>query len=40
MARDGRIRAETREFPLEQVSGELKAGRIQGRVVLIHEGAR
>jgi propanol-preferring alcohol dehydrogenase len=43
MARDGRIRAETTEFPLEraiEVYSELKAGRIQGRAVLIPEGAR
>jgi propanol-preferring alcohol dehydrogenase len=38
MARDGRIHAETTEFPLEQaveVYGKLKAGKITGRAVLI-----
>lgn len=41
MARDGRIHAETIEFPLEQavdVYGKLKAGQIKGRAVLIPEG--
>jgi propanol-preferring alcohol dehydrogenase len=41
MARDGRIRAETSEFPLEQaveVYDKLKAGQIVGRAVLIPEG--
>lgn len=42
MARDGRIHAETTEFPLEQaVEGydKLKAGQITGRAVLIPDGA-
>jgi alcohol dehydrogenase, propanol-preferring len=42
MARDGRIHAETTEFPLEQaveVYATLKAGQIKGRAVLIPEGA-
>ena len=42
MARDGRIHAETTEFPLEQaveVYGQLKAGQITGRAVLIPGGA-
>jgi propanol-preferring alcohol dehydrogenase len=42
MARDGRIHAETTEFPLEQaveVYATLKAGQIRGRAVLIPEGA-
>ncbi len=42
MARDGRIHAETIEFPLEQavaVYDKLKAGQIRGRAVLIPDGA-
>jgi propanol-preferring alcohol dehydrogenase len=42
MARDGRIHAETTEFPLQQaveVYGKLKAGQFQGRAVLIPDGA-
>jgi propanol-preferring alcohol dehydrogenase len=42
MARDGRIHAETTEFPLEkavEVYDKLKAGEIQGRAVLIPDGA-
>jgi propanol-preferring alcohol dehydrogenase len=42
MARDGRIHAETIEFPLEQaveVYDRLKAGQIAGRAVLIPDGA-
>jgi propanol-preferring alcohol dehydrogenase len=42
MARDGRIHAETTEFPLEQaaaVYGKLKAGQITGRAVLIPRAA-
>ena len=42
MARDGRIHADTTEFPLRQaidVYGRLKAGQITGRAVLIPEGA-
>jgi propanol-preferring alcohol dehydrogenase len=42
MARDGRIHAETSEFPLEQaveVYDKLKAGQIRGRAVLIPDGA-
>ena len=42
MARDGRIHAETTEFPLGQaveVYDRLKAGQITGRAVLIPEGA-
>jgi alcohol dehydrogenase, propanol-preferring len=42
MARDGRIHAETTEFPREQaveVYDKLKAGQIQGRAVLIPDGA-
>lgn len=42
MARDGRIHAETTEFPLEQaveVYDKLKAGQITGRAVLIPDGA-
>jgi alcohol dehydrogenase, propanol-preferring len=42
MARDGRIHAETTEFPLEQaveVYDRLKAGQIRGRAVLIPDGA-
>ena len=38
MARDGRIHAETAEFPLRQavdVYSKLKAGRIAGRAVLV-----
>ena len=38
MAREGRIHAETTEFPLEQaadVYGKLKAGQIKGRAVLV-----
>ena len=41
MARDGRIHAETTEFPLGQaveVYDKLKAGQIQGRAVLIPDG--
>lgn len=43
MARDGRIHAETTEFPLVQaveVYKKLKAGQIKGRAVLIPDGAR
>ena len=43
MAGDGRIHAETTEFPLEQaveVYGKLKAGEITGRAVLLPAGAR
>jgi propanol-preferring alcohol dehydrogenase len=42
MARDGRIHAETTDFPLGQaveVYDKLKAGQIQGRAVLIPDGA-
>ena len=42
MARDGRIHAETTEFPLEQaveVYDKLKAGQITGRAVLVPDGA-
>lgn len=42
MARDGRIHAETTEFPLDQaveVYEKLKAGQITGRAVLIPDGA-
>jgi propanol-preferring alcohol dehydrogenase len=42
MARDGRIHAETIEFPLEQaveVYDKLKAGQIAGRAVLVPHGA-
>jgi propanol-preferring alcohol dehydrogenase len=42
MARDGRIHAETTEFPLGQaveVYDKLKAGQIQGRAVLVPERA-
>jgi propanol-preferring alcohol dehydrogenase len=42
MARNGRIHAETTEFPLEQsveVYDKLKAGQIKGRAVLIPDGA-
>ena len=42
LARDGRIHAETTEFPLEQaveVYAKLKAGQIRGRAVLIPAGA-
>jgi propanol-preferring alcohol dehydrogenase len=42
MARDGRIHAETTEFPLEQAVGvydKLKAGEIVGRAVLIPDRA-
>ena len=42
MARDGRIHAETTEFPLEravEVYDKLKAGEITGRAVLIPDGA-
>lgn len=42
MARDGRIHAETTEFPLDQaveVYDKLKAGQIVGRAVLIPDGA-
>ena len=41
MARDGRIHAETTDFPLEQaveVYDKLKAGQIRGRAVLIPDG--
>jgi len=41
MARDGRIHAETTEFPLGQavdVYRKLKAGQISGRAVLVPEG--
>ena len=41
MAREGRIHAETTEFPLGQavdVYRKLKAGHISGRAVLIPEG--
>ena len=41
MAREGRIHAETTEFPLEQavdVYRKLKAGQISGRAVLIPTG--
>ena len=41
MARDGRIRAETTEYPLDQaveVYDKLKAGQITGRAVLIPDG--
>ena len=41
MARDGRIHAETTEYPLDQaveVYDKLKAGQITGRAVLIPEG--
>jgi alcohol dehydrogenase, propanol-preferring len=41
IAHDGRIHAETTEFPLEQavaVSDTLKAGHITGRAVLIPDG--
>jgi propanol-preferring alcohol dehydrogenase len=42
MARNGRIHAETTEFPLEQaveVYEKLKAGQITGRAVLVPQGA-
>ena len=42
MARDGRIHAETTEFPMDQaveVYDKLKAGQITGRAVLIPDGA-
>jgi propanol-preferring alcohol dehydrogenase len=42
MARDGRIHAETAEFPLEQaveVYAKLKAGKITGRAVLVPDVA-
>ena len=42
MARDGRIHAETTEFPLDQaveVYDNLRAGKIVGRAVLIPDGA-
>lgn len=42
MARDGRIHAETTEFPLDQaveVYAKLKAGRITGRAVLVPHAA-
>lgn len=42
MARDGRIHAETTEFPLEQaveVYDKLKAGQVTGRAVLVPDGA-
>jgi propanol-preferring alcohol dehydrogenase len=42
MARDGRIHAETTEFPLDQavdVYSKLKAGHITGRAVLVPEAA-
>jgi alcohol dehydrogenase, propanol-preferring len=41
MARNGRLHAETAEFPLEQaveVYDKLKAGQIRGRAVLIPDG--
>ena len=41
MARDGRIHAETTEYPLDQaveVYDKLKAGQITGRAVLIPDG--
>ena len=41
MARDGRIHAETTEFPLREavdVYNKLKAGEITGRAVLIPDG--
>lgn len=41
MARDGRIHAETTEFPLEQaveIYEKLKAGKIRGRAVLMPDG--
>jgi len=43
MARDGRIHAETTEFPLDQavqVYDKLKAGQITGRAVLIPGASR
>ena len=42
MARDGRIHAETTEFPLDQaieVYDKLKGGQIKGRAVLVPDGA-
>jgi propanol-preferring alcohol dehydrogenase len=42
MARDGRIHAETTEFPLDQavnVYSKLKAGQITGRAVLVPNAA-
>jgi propanol-preferring alcohol dehydrogenase len=42
MARDGRIHAETTEFPLNQavdVFNKLKAGQITGRAVLVPDAA-
>lgn len=42
MARDGRIHAETTEFPLEEaveVYAKLKPGQIRGRAVLIPDVA-
>ena len=42
MARDGRIHAETTEFPLNQavdVYSKLKAGHITGRAVLVPDAA-
>ena len=42
MARDGRIHAETTEFPLKQaveVYDKLKAGEITGRAVLVPDSA-
>jgi propanol-preferring alcohol dehydrogenase len=42
MARDGRIHAETTEFPLDQAVeayAKLKAGQITGRAVLRPDGA-
>jgi propanol-preferring alcohol dehydrogenase len=42
LARDGRIHAETTEFPVEQaveVYAKLKAGQSRGRAVLIPDGA-
>ena len=42
MARDGRIHAETTEFPLDQaveVYDKLKSGQIRGRAVLVPDGA-
>jgi propanol-preferring alcohol dehydrogenase len=42
MARDGRIHAETTEFPLNaavEVYNKLKAGQITGRAVLVPDAA-
>jgi len=41
MARNGHIRAEVAEFPLDQalnVYAKLKAGQIKGRAVLVPDG--